>query len=133
MILEAGATTVGAQSFIDMPSDIARRFARPGLYTAPIDGGKFRILSGHVTGGSLVAGTSLDQVTQTTDQIEALITYGSIAVVFFIGVGVFAVVRRGLRPSRRWPGRPTGSPAATSPAAWPRTTPVVKWAGSARP
>jgi two-component system OmpR family sensor kinase len=97
VILEAGATTVGAQSFVDMPSDIARRFARPGLYTAPIDGGEFRILSGHVAGGSLVAGTSLDQVTQTTDQIEALITYGSIAVVFFIGVGVFAVVRRGLR------------------------------------
>jgi two-component system, OmpR family, sensor kinase len=97
VILEAGATTVGGKSFIDMPSDIARRFAHPGLHTAPIDGGKFRILSGHVTGGSLVVGTSLDQVTQTTEQIEALVTYGSIAVVFFIGVGVFAVVRRGLR------------------------------------
>ena len=98
VILEAAATTVGGQSFIDMPSDIARRFARPGLYSAPIDGGEFRILSGHVRGGSLVAGTSLDQVTQTTGQIEGLVTYGSIAVVLVIGLGVFAVVRRGLRP-----------------------------------
>jgi two-component system OmpR family sensor kinase len=98
VILEAAATTVGGHSFIDMPSDIARRFARPGLYTAPIDGGEFRILSGRVAGGSLVAGTSLDQVTQTTGQIEALVTSGSIAVVLVIGLGVFAVVRRGLRP-----------------------------------
>jgi hypothetical protein len=130
VILEAAATTVGGQSFIDMPSDIARRFARPGLYTAPIDGGEFRILSGHVRGGSLVAGTSLDQVTQTTGQIEDLVTYGSVAVVLVIGLGVFAVA---CARSRRWPGRPPGSPAATSPAAWPRMTPVVRWAGLARP
>jgi two-component system, OmpR family, sensor kinase len=98
VILEAGATTVGGHSFIEMKSDIARRFTQPGLDTAPIDGGLFRLLSDHVTGGSLVVGTSLDQVTQTIDQIEALVNYGSVAVVLFIGLAVFAVVRRGLRP-----------------------------------
>jgi two-component system, OmpR family, sensor kinase len=98
VIIEAGATTTGGHSFIVMQSDVARRFARPGLYTAPIGGGPFRILSARVTGGSLLVGTSLDQVTKTTGQIEALVTFGSIAVVLLIGLGVFAVVRRGLRP-----------------------------------
>jgi two-component system OmpR family sensor kinase len=98
VILEAGATTTGGHSFIDIQSDIARRFAQPGLYTAPIDGGLFRILSARVTGGSLVVGTSLSQVTQTASQVEALVTFGSIAVVLLIGCGVFIVVRRGLRP-----------------------------------
>jgi two-component system, OmpR family, sensor kinase len=96
--LEAAATTVGGHEFILMPSGIARRFARPGLYTAPIDGGMFRILSGRVPGGSLLVGTSLDQVTLTAGQINTLVAYGSIAVVLVIGLGVFAVVRRGLRP-----------------------------------
>lgn len=98
VILEAGATTTGGHSFIDIQSDIARHFAQPGLYTAPIDGGLFRILSARVTGGSLVVGTSLSQVTQTASQVEALVTFGSIAVVLLIGFGVFIVVRRGLRP-----------------------------------
>ena len=98
VILEAGATTLGGHSFADIQTDIARRFAQPGLYTSPIDGGLFRILSARVTGGSLVVGTSLSQVTQTAGQVQALVTYGSIAVVLLIGLGVFAVVRRGLRP-----------------------------------
>ena len=97
VILEAGATTLGGHSFADIQTDIARRFAQPGLYTSPIDGGLFRILA-RVTGGSLVVGTSLSQVTQTAGQVQALVTYGSIAVVLLIGLGVFAVVRRGLRP-----------------------------------
>ena len=98
VILEAGAITTGGHSFIDIRSDIARSFAQSGLYTAPIDGGLSRILSARVTGGSLVIGTSLDQVRQTAGQVEALVIFGSIAVVLLIGLGVFAVVRRGLRP-----------------------------------
>ena len=98
VVLEAGATADGGHSFVLMQSDVARRFAQPGLYTAPIDGGLFRFLSARVTGGSLVVGTSLDQVTKTTGQIEAVVIFGSIAVVLLIGLGVFAVVRHGLRP-----------------------------------
>jgi two-component system, OmpR family, sensor kinase len=98
VILEAGATTDGGRSFIVMQSDVARHFAQPGLYTAPIDGGLFRILSDHVAAGSLIVGTSLDQVTETTDQVEAIVTYGSIAVVLLIGLGVFTVVGHGVGP-----------------------------------
>jgi two-component system OmpR family sensor kinase len=57
-----------------------------------------RILSVRVAGGFLVVGTTLDQVTTIADRVELIVTYGSIAVVLLIGLGVFAVVRRGLRP-----------------------------------
>jgi HAMP domain-containing protein len=36
--------------------------------------------------------------TQTTGQVEATVTFGSAAVLLLIGLGVFVVVRRGLRP-----------------------------------
>jgi two-component system, OmpR family, sensor kinase len=105
VILEAGATTLGSHSFADVQTDIARRFAKPGLYTSPIAGGLFRIRSARVTGGSLVVGTSLSQVTQTAGQVQALVTSGSIAVVLLIGLGVFVVVRRGLRPVEAMAGQ----------------------------
>jgi two-component system OmpR family sensor kinase len=57
-----------------------------------------RIQSIHVHGGALVAGTSLSQVTKTIDQVELIVILGSAAVVLLIGLGVFAVLRRGLRP-----------------------------------
>jgi two-component system, OmpR family, sensor kinase len=98
MILEMGATAVGGTSYIIVDSTLVRRFAQPGLYTGMIDGALFRILSARATGGRLVVGISLDQVTQTTDQVEVIVTLGSIAVVLLIGLGVFVVVRRGLRP-----------------------------------
>jgi two-component system, OmpR family, sensor kinase len=98
VILEMGATTVGGSSFIIVDSTLVRRFAQPGLYTGVLDGVLFRILSARVTGGFLVAGTSLSQVMGTTGQVEAIVTFGSVAVVLLTGLGVFAVVRRGLRP-----------------------------------
>jgi two-component system, OmpR family, sensor kinase len=57
-----------------------------------------RFQSIHVHGGSLVAGTSLSQVTRTIDQVELIVVLGSVAVILLIGLGVFAVLRRGLRP-----------------------------------
>jgi two-component system, OmpR family, sensor kinase len=98
VILEVGATTVGGHSFIVMQSDTARRFAQSGMHTAAIDGALFRFLSARVAGGSLVVGTSLDQVATTTGQVELIVTLGSIAAVLVVALGVFAVVRRGLRP-----------------------------------
>jgi two-component system, OmpR family, sensor kinase len=98
VILESGATAVGGTSYIIVQSTVVRQFAQPGLYTGMIDGAVFRILSARATGGSLVVGSSLDQVTQTTGLFEAIVTLGSIAVVLLIGLGVFVVVRRGLRP-----------------------------------
>jgi two-component system, OmpR family, sensor kinase len=75
---------------------------RPGAHTLSLYGPGgliwLRIRSLHVSGGSLVAGTNLSQVTTTIDQVELIITLGSLAVVLLIGLGVFVVLRRGLRP-----------------------------------
>jgi two-component system OmpR family sensor kinase len=60
--------------------------------------GSFRVLTARVSAGFLIVGTSLEQVTKTSDQIGLIVTLGSIAVVLLIGLGVFVVVRRGLRP-----------------------------------
>ncbi len=78
----------------------AKVAARPGPHTLVSANGltPIRIASLRVSGGSLVAGTSLDEVTKTIDQVEAIVTFGSIAVVLLIGLGVFVVLRRGLRP-----------------------------------
>jgi two-component system OmpR family sensor kinase len=57
-----------------------------------------RIQSIQARGGSLVAGTSLEQVTKTIDQVEVIVTFGSIAVILLVGLGVFFMLRRGLRP-----------------------------------
>ena len=73
---------------------------KPGAHTVPAATGRtpLRVQSIKVKGGSLVAGTSLSQVAKTIDQVEAIVTFGSIAVVLLIGIGVFVVLRRGLRP-----------------------------------
>jgi two-component system, OmpR family, sensor kinase len=80
---------------------------RPGPHTlvSPDGQAQIRIQSLRVSGGSLVAGTSLDQVTKTIDQVEVIVTFGSIAVVLLIGLGVFVVLRRGLRPIEAMAGQ----------------------------
>jgi two-component system, OmpR family, sensor kinase len=57
-----------------------------------------------VSGGSLVAGTSLDQVNAAMTQVEEVVLFGSLAVVAMIGAGVFLVLRRGLRPVEKMAG-----------------------------
>jgi two-component system, OmpR family, sensor kinase len=96
--LVMGETAPGSQQWAYMPPGITRSLARPGPHTVPVGGVPFRFRSARVSRGWLVAGTSLGQVTQTADRVEALVMYGSIAVVLLIGLGVFIVVRRGLRP-----------------------------------
>ena len=78
----------------------AKIATRPGPHTLAGPGGRtqIRVLSLRVPGGSLVAGTSLDQVYETIVRVELIVILGSIAVVLLIGLGVFAVLRRGLRP-----------------------------------
>jgi two-component system OmpR family sensor kinase len=98
LILEMPATTVGGDSFIVMRSDVVRSLTEPGAHTVAIGTAGFRFLSAPVAGGSLVVGTSLSQVTKTTGQVELIVTVGSMAVVLLIGLGVFTVVRHGLRP-----------------------------------
>jgi two-component system OmpR family sensor kinase len=73
--------------------------AQPGPHTVLARGpGLLRLQAIHVQGGALVAGTSLSQVTRTIDQVELIVVLGSVAVILLIGLGVFAVLRRGLRP-----------------------------------
>jgi two-component system, OmpR family, sensor kinase len=99
-MLEVDTTAGGAHEVAIPRSVISNVLAEPGPHTVLIGklGALFRVLSASVPGGSLVVGTSLDQVTKTTDQVELIVTLGSIAVVLLIGLGVFVVVRRGLRP-----------------------------------
>jgi two-component system OmpR family sensor kinase len=80
---------------------------KPGPHTLIGPGGRnqIRVQSLRVTGGSLVAGTNLDQVTKTIDKVEVIVTTGSIAVVLLIGLGVFVVLRRGLRPIEAMAGQ----------------------------
>ena len=85
----------------------AKVAARPGPHTliSPNGGNQIRVRSLRVTGGSLVAGTNLDQVARTIDQVEVIVAFGSIAVVLVIGLGVFVVLRRGLRPIEAMAGQ----------------------------
>ncbi|MGH3163356.1 MAG: HAMP domain-containing protein, partial [Streptosporangiaceae bacterium] len=85
----------------------AKVVARPGPHTLIGPGGRnqIRVQSLRAAGGSLVAGTSLDQVARTIDKVEVIVTTGSIAVVLLIGLGVFVVLRRGLRPIEAMAGQ----------------------------
>ena len=74
-------------------------------WSVPTGAPQIRVQSLRVSGGALVAGTSLDQVTETIDQVEVIVTFGSIAVVLLIGLGVFVVLRRGLRPIEAMAGQ----------------------------
>jgi two-component system OmpR family sensor kinase len=85
----------------------AKVAAKPGPHTlvSPNGRAQIRVQSLRVSGGALVAGTSLNQVTKTIDQVEVIVTFGSIAVVLLIGFGVFVVLRRGLRPIEAMAGQ----------------------------
>jgi two-component system OmpR family sensor kinase len=78
----------------------AKVAARPGPHILAGPGGQanLRVVSVSVPGGSLVAGTSLAQVYETIVHVELIVILGSIVVVLLIGLGVFVVLRRGLRP-----------------------------------
>jgi two-component system OmpR family sensor kinase len=97
--LQVGAGGVGGAAW-HPSSDSAQVALKPGPHTLVGKQGAMpiRAESVHVKGGVLVAGTSLDQVDSTIDQVELTVTSGSIAIVLLIGVGVFIVLRRGLRP-----------------------------------
>jgi two-component system OmpR family sensor kinase len=100
MMLEMGTTPGIAYNFVRMPLAAVKLLGRPGPHTLLIGGRGlvFRVLSARVKGGSLVVGANLSQVMKTADQVELIVALGSLAVVLLIGLGVFVVVRRGLRP-----------------------------------
>ena len=98
--------SAGGYSWFLSPT-AAKVAVRPGPHTliGPNGMTQIRVQSVRAAGGSLVAGTSLDQVTKTIDKVEVIVTTGSIAVVLLIGLGVFVVLRRGLRPIEAMAGQ----------------------------
>ena len=100
VLMEMSTTSGSTRKSFLAPPAIPKLLAQPGLHTVPIGGSGlvFRVLSARVAGGSLVVGTSLSQVMTTANQVALIVALGSIAVVLLIGLGVFVVVRRGLRP-----------------------------------
>ena len=99
VVLEIGTGAAGARTLVMMRPAMDTLLAERGPHTVLIgNSGSFRVLTAHVKGGVLIVGTSLEQVTKTSDQVGLIVALGSIAVVLLIGLGVFVVVRRGLRP-----------------------------------
>ena len=96
--LEVGAN--GPYASIALPANIDRFVGEPGPRTVESANGRaqVRVVDIPVSGGQLVAGAGLDQVSTTMDQVELIVTLGSIGVALLIGAGVFLVLRRGLRP-----------------------------------
>jgi two-component system, OmpR family, sensor kinase len=97
--LEVGANGPVGQK-VALPQNAAKLVAKSGPRTVLSQNGRLpiRVNDIQVTGGKLVAGTSLVQVDSTMGRVERIVTVGSIAVVLLIGLGVFLVLRRGLRP-----------------------------------
>jgi two-component system OmpR family sensor kinase len=97
--LEVGANGPAAEQ-LALPANVTRLVAKPGPRTVLSQHGRqpIRVNDIQVVGGKLVAGASLNQVDSTMDRVERIIGVGSIAVVLLIGLGVFLVLRRGLRP-----------------------------------
>jgi len=111
--LEIGETGVGGTQWAYMPPGTARSVARPGPHTVPVGGVPFRFRSARVTGGWLVAGTSLDQVTETTGRVEASSPLVRSRWCWSSVSASSSWCAVACARSRRWPGRRTGSPAAT--------------------
>jgi two-component system, OmpR family, sensor kinase len=97
--LEVGANDPAGER-LALPANVTRLVAKPGPRTVLSQHGQLpiRVNGIQVVGGKLVAGASLNQVDSTMDRVERIIGVGSIAVVLLIGLGVFLVLRRGLRP-----------------------------------
>jgi two-component system, OmpR family, sensor kinase len=97
--LEVGANGPAGERMA-LPSNVAKLVAKPGPRTVLSQNGRLqmRVTGIQVTGGKLVAGASLNQVDLTMGRVERIVGIGSVAVVLLIGLGVFLVLRRGLRP-----------------------------------
>ena len=106
MLQVAANGSTGGYRWILSPT-AAKVALKPGPHTliGPNGMNQIRVQSLRAAGGSLVAGTSLDQVAETIDKVEFIVTTGSIAVVLLIGLGVFVVLRRGLRPIEAMAGQ----------------------------
>jgi two-component system OmpR family sensor kinase len=83
-----------------IPADLRVLAADGGAQTAmAADGtGEVRTVAVPAPGGILVIGVSLNDVNNTVDRMRLILLLGSAAAVLLIGLGVFWLLRRGLRP-----------------------------------
>jgi len=98
-IQAAAANIPGARLLLS--SLTARLAATQGAKTVEVGANFGQLARGEsvrVGGGTLVATTSLKQVDQTIDNIGLVVAAGSGLVLLVIGLGVYLVLRRGLRP-----------------------------------
>ena len=97
----------GGYSWTLLPS-AAKVAVKPGPvpWSARKGRPQIRIESLRANGGSLVAGTSLDQVIKTIDQVEVIVAFGSVAV-SCSSARVLWCCAAGCARSRPWPGKPT--------------------------
>jgi two-component system, OmpR family, sensor kinase len=97
--LEVGANGPAGEQ-LALPRNVTGLVAKSVPRTVLSQNGQLpiRVNGIQVVGGKLVAGASLNQVDSTMGRVERIVGVGSIAVVLLIGLGVFLVLRRGLRP-----------------------------------
>jgi two-component system, OmpR family, sensor kinase len=104
--IQVAANTVG---YKPLPLTTAAGVAAtPGLKTVVTRegvGGQVRAASARVGSGILVASTSLGQVDETIDYIGGVVAAGSGLVLLVVGLGVYLVLRRGLRPVEAMAGQ----------------------------
>lgn len=83
-----------------IPADLRARAADGGAQTAvAADGsGQVRTAAAPAPGGILVVSMSLNDVDNTVDRMRLIVIIGSAAAVLLIGLSVFWLLRRGLRP-----------------------------------
>ena len=110
----AANSPVGGVSWILSPS-AAKVAARPGPHTliGPNGMNQIRVQSLRAAGGSLVAGTSLDQVAKTIDKVEVIVRPARSRSCCSSAWASSSCCAAGCARSRRWPARPTGSRPAT--------------------
>ncbi len=94
------STTSNELAEFTIPPDMRALAADGGARTdMSADGtGQVRVVAAPAPGGILVVSSRLDDVTSTVDRMRLIVLIGSAAAVLVIGLGVFWLLRRGLRP-----------------------------------
>jgi two-component system OmpR family sensor kinase len=106
VLIQGGPADKGAKLLLARVSaDLATKPGAKTVTTGSIFGGLLRGESLRVAGGTLVATTPLRQVDQTIDYIGLVVAAGSGLVLLVIGMGVYLVLRRGLRPVEAMAGQ----------------------------
>jgi two-component system OmpR family sensor kinase len=94
------ALQVSAKVLSTGPADLHALAVGGGARTVVAYDGTTRVraVAAQAQGGVLVVSTSLDDIGHTVDRMRLIVIIGSAGAMLFIGLGVFLLLRRGLRP-----------------------------------